>query len=189
LLPARPDAEAAKKLLTEAGYPEGFRITLAGPNDRYLNDARIIQAIGQMWARIGVRTTVEAVPWTTFVGRRTKQEFGAFLAGWGIASAEASSPLRSLTATPSREKGWGGSNGGLYGNAAADAKLEAALSELDDAKRENLLREATSITMEDVGIMPIHIQKNVWAMKPNLVHEARADELTRAQDVRPAPAR
>jgi peptide/nickel transport system substrate-binding protein len=189
LLPARPDAEAAKKLLTEAGYPEGFRITLAGPNDRYLNDARIIQAIGQMWARIGVRTTVEAVPWTTFVGRRTKQEFGAFLAGWGIASAEASSPLRSLTATPSREKGWGGSNGGLYGNAAADTKLEAALSELDDAKRENLLREATSITMEDVGIMPIHIQKNVWAMKPNLVHEARADELTRAQDVHPAPAR
>jgi len=139
-----------------------------------------------MWSRIGVTTNVEAAPWTNFVTRRTKQEFGAFLSGWGTSSAEASSPLRSLTATPSREKGWGGSNGGRYSNPEADAKLEAALTELDDAKREVLLQEATRITMEDVGIMPIHIQKNVWAMKPNLVHDARADELTRAQDVRPA---
>ncbi|MCG7362634.1 ABC transporter substrate-binding protein [Pseudoroseomonas ludipueritiae] len=186
LEPARSDVNTAKKLLADAGYPNGFRITLAGPNDRYLNDARILQAVGQMWSRIGVTANVEAMPWTTFAARRTRQEFGAFLSGWGTSSAEASSPLRSLTATPSREKGWGGSNGGRYSNPEADAKLEAALSELDDAKREALLQEATRITMEDVGIMPIHIQKNVWAMKPNLVHDARADELTRAQDVRPA---
>jgi peptide/nickel transport system substrate-binding protein len=186
LQPARPDVNAAKKLLAEAGYPNGFRITLAGPNDRYINDARITQAVGQMWSRIGVQTNVEAVPWTTFAARRTRQEFGAFLSGWGTASAEASSPLRSLTATVSRDKGWGGSNGGRYSNPAADAKLDAALAELDDAKREALLQDATRITMEDVGIMPIHIQKNVWAVKPGLVHDARADELTRAQDVRPA---
>ena len=186
LEPARPDLDAAKKLLAEAGYPNGFRLNLTGPNDRYLNDARIIQAVGQMWSRIGIQTQVEAQPWTTFVARRSRQEFGTFLAGWGTASAEASSPLRSLTATPTREKGWGGSNGGRYSNPAADAKLDAALVELDDAKREALLQEATRLVMEDVGIMPIHIQKNVWAMRPGLVHDARADELTRAQDVRPA---
>jgi peptide/nickel transport system substrate-binding protein len=186
LEPAKPDVNAAKKLLAEAGYPNGFKLNLSGPNDRYLNDARIIQAVGQMWSRIGIQTQVEAQPWTTFVARRSRQEFGTFLSGWGTSSAEATSPLRSLTATPSREKGWGGSNGGRYSNPAADAKLDAALAELDDAKREALLQDATRITMEDVGIMPIHIQKNVWAMKPNLVHDARADELTRAQDVRPA---
>jgi peptide/nickel transport system substrate-binding protein len=186
LEPAKPDVNAAKKLLAEAGYPNGFKLNLTGPNDRYLNDARITQAVGQMWSRIGVQTNVEAVPWTTFAARRTRQEFGTFLSGWGTASAEASSPLRSLTATPNREKGWGGSNGGRYSNPAADAKLDAALAELDDAKREALLQDATRIAMEDVGIMPIHIQKNVWAMKPNLVHDARADELTRAQDIRPA---
>jgi peptide/nickel transport system substrate-binding protein len=186
LEPAKPDVNAAKKLLAEAGYPNGFKLNLTGPNDRYLNDARITQAVGQMWSRIGVQTNVEAVPWTTFAARRTRQEFGTFLSGWGTASAEASSPLRSLTATPNREKGWGGSNGGRYSNPAADAKLDAALAELDDAKREVLLQDATRIAMEDVGIMPIHIQKNVWAMKPNLVHDARADELTRAQDIRPA---
>jgi peptide/nickel transport system substrate-binding protein len=186
LEPVKPDVNAAKKLLAEAGYPNGFKLNLTGPNDRYLNDARITQAVGQMWSRIGVQTNVEAVPWTTFAARRTRQEFGTFLSGWGTASAEASSPLRSLTATPNREKGWGGSNGGRYSNPAADAKLDAALAELDDAKREVLLQDATRIAMEDVGIMPIHIQKNVWAMRPNLVHDARADELTRAQDIRPA---
>jgi len=188
LEPVRPDLNAARKLLADAGYPNGFRMTLHGPNDRYINDARIIQAVGQMWTRIGVRTAVEGQPWTTFVARAGRQEFSAFLAGWGTASGEASSPLRSLTATYTRDRGWGGSNRGRYSNPAADAKLEAALRELDDAKREILLQEATRITMEDVGIMPIHIQKNVWALRPGLAHEARADELTRAQDVRPAPA-
>ncbi len=185
----RTDAEAAKKLLAEAGYPDGFRITLNGPNDRYMNDARIIQAVGQMWTRIGVRTNVDAQPWTTFIGRAGKQELSAFLVGWGISSGEASNPLRSLIASYDRDKGFGTSNRGRYSNPAIDAKLELALRELDDAKREALLREATKMAMDDVAIIPIHIQKNVWAMRPTLVHDSRADELTRAQDVRPAPAR
>ncbi|MCQ4161189.1 ABC transporter substrate-binding protein [Roseomonas sp. GC11] len=186
-LPApKTDAEAAKKLLAEAGYPQGFRITLSGPNDRYMNDARIVQAIGQMWTRIGVRTAVDAQPWTTFIARAGRQELSAFLVGWGTSSGEASSPLRSLVASYDRDKGFGTSNRGRYANPEVDAKLEAALRELDDAKREGLLRDATRIAMDDVGIIPIHIQKNLWAMRPTLVHDSRADELTRAQDVRPA---
>ncbi len=182
----RADADAAKRLLAEAGYPNGFRITLAGPNDRYMNDARIVQAIGQMWTRIGVRTAVDAQPWTTFISRASRQELSAFLVGWGSSSGEASNPLRSLVASYDRDKGFGTSNRGRYSNPEVDAKLEAALRELDDTRREALLRDATRIAMEDVGIIPIHIQKNLWAMRPTLVHDSRADELTRAQDVRPA---
>ena len=78
-----PTRSGARRLLAEAGFPQGFRLTLHGPNDRYINDARIIQAVGQMWTRIGVRTAVEAQPWTTFVGRAGRQEFSAFLIGWG----------------------------------------------------------------------------------------------------------
>ena len=189
LEPPKPDPEAARKLLAEAGFPQGFRITLAGPNDRYMNDARITQAIGQMWTRIGVRTAVEAQPWSTFVARAGRQEFSAFLVGWGTSSAEASSPLRSLVASFDRDKGFGFSNRGRYSNPAMDAKLEEALRELDDPKREALLQEATRLAMEDVGIIPIHIQKNIWAMRPGLLHEARADELTRAQDLRPTTGR
>jgi peptide/nickel transport system substrate-binding protein len=186
LRPGRPDPEGARRLLAEAGYPNGFRLTLHGPNDRYMNDGRIIQAVGQMWQRIGIRTSVEAQPWATFVARAGRQELSAMLVGWGTSSGEASNPLRSLLATYNPQRGFGGSNRGRYSNPAMDAKMEEALRTLDDEKREALLREATQIAMDDVGIIPIHTQKNIWAMRRGMRHEARADELTRAQDVHPA---
>jgi peptide/nickel transport system substrate-binding protein len=186
LAPTPYDPEGAKRLLAEAGYPQGFRLTLHGPNDRYPNDARIIQAIGQMWSRAGLRTAVEAQPWTTFIARAGKQDFSIFLQGWGSSSGEGSNPLRNLAATPDREKGYGASNRGRYSNPEVDRLLGEAMQELDDAKREALLQAATRIVFEDVGILPLHIQKNVWAMRKGLAHDPRADELTRAQDIHPA---
>jgi peptide/nickel transport system substrate-binding protein len=69
-----------------------------------------------------------------------------------------------------------------------DGVLDQAMRELDDAKREALLQQATKLVFEDVGILPLHIQKNTWAMRKGLAHDARADELTRAQDIHPAGA-
>ena len=132
---------------------------------------------------------MEAQPWTTFVGRAAKQDFSAFLIGCGTSSGEASNPLRNLTATYDREKGYGASNRGRYSNPEADRILDAAMRELDDPKREALLQQATRIVFEDTGIIPVHIQKNAWAMRRGIAHDARADELTRAQDIRPAAAR
>ena len=180
------DPDAARRLLAEAGFPNGLRVTLHGPSDRYVNDARIIQAIGQMWTRIGVRTAVEPIPWTTFVARAGRQEFSLFLVGWGSTTGEASSPLRSLVATFDREKGFGASNRGRYSNRELDALLERALATVDDGAREKLLQDATRLAMEDVGIIPLHIQKNIWATRRGFTHTARVDELTRAMDVAPA---
>jgi peptide/nickel transport system substrate-binding protein len=187
-LPApKPDPEAARRLLAEAGFPQGFRLTLHGPNDRYINDSRIIQAVGQMWTRIGVRTAIEAQPWSTFVARAGRQEFSAFLIGWG-SNPEGSHPLRNLIATWDRERGWGASNRGRYSNPEIDRMIEAAMGELDDAKREKLLQDTQRRAFEDVAIIPLHIQTNIWAMRRGIQHTARNDELTRAQDVRPAAA-
>jgi len=130
----RFDADGARRLLAEAGYPNGFRITLHGPNDRYPNDARIIQAIGQMWTRAGVRTAVEAQTWATFVGRAGRQEFSAFLLGWGM-NPDGSHPLRNLIACFNRDTGLGASNRGRYCNPQLDEGLEASSQSLDPASR------------------------------------------------------
>ena len=79
-------------------------------------------------------------------------------------------------------------NRARYSNPAFDAALRAAVRELDDAKRERLLQEATRIAVEDVAVVITHLQKNIWAMRRGLAHGARMDERTRAQDVRPAAA-
>ncbi|MBX6376568.1 MAG: ABC transporter substrate-binding protein [Acetobacteraceae bacterium] len=183
----RPDPEAARRLLAEAGYPQGFRITLHSPNDRYINDSRIAQAVGQMWTRIGVRTAVEAQTWATFIGRAGRQEFSAHLIGWG-SNPDGSHPLRNIIATANRERGFGASNRGRYSNPEVDALLEQSLVEMDEAKRERIVQQAQRIAFEDVAIIPLHIQTNIWAMRRNLTHTPRNDELTRAQDVRPAAA-
>ncbi|RVT99258.1 ABC transporter substrate-binding protein [Rhodovarius crocodyli] len=179
------DADRARRLLAEAGYPNGFRITLHGPNDRYPNDARIIQAIGQMWTRAGVRTAVEAQTWSTFVGRAGRQEFSAFLLGWGM-NPDGSHPLRNLIACYNRDTGLGASNRGRYCNPELDRGLAASSQNLDPAAREQQLLGLERMALEDVAVIPLHIQTNVWAARRGFAITPRADELTRAQDVRPA---
>ena len=94
-----------------------------------------------------------------------------------------SNPLRALVATPSREKGMGGTNRGRYSNPAMDAKLEQAMRTVDDNKREALLQEASRLVRDDFGILPVQFELSVWAMRKDLTYTARADQATLAQFV------
>jgi peptide/nickel transport system substrate-binding protein len=177
------DPARARDLLREAGYPNGLRLGLFGPNDRYINDERILQAVAQSWQRIGVQTEVQAVPWTVFLAH-PRPQLPAHLQGALNTTGEASGTLRVILATPDRGTGMGTANRGAYSNPQMDALLRRALTTIDDNQREALLREATRVAMEDVAIMPLFNQKNVWASRAGFVYDGRRDELTLANGLR-----
>jgi peptide/nickel transport system substrate-binding protein len=172
------DPEGAHKLLAEAGYPDGFGLTIHGPNNRYINDDKILQAVAQMLSRIGIKIKVEAMPLTVFFPRANKKEFTMALAGWGSQTGEASSPLRSILATINAEKGMGTVNFGLYSNPKLDALLEEALRSVDDRRREKLLQDAVAVAITDVGLIPIHHQVATWAARKGVAYIPRTDERT-----------
>ena len=185
ITPPKQDLEGARKLLAEAGFPNGFRMTLHTPNDRYPNDSRTAQAVAQMWTRAGVQTQVEALPWAAFSARSSRQEFGMRLLGWGSVTGEASYALVNILATQDPAKRTGANNQGRYSNPALDALTAEAAGTLDDGKREALLRQAIKMAIDDVAIIPLHQLVNTWAVKRTLNHNPRMDERTRAMDVTP----
>ena len=185
--PAPFDPVRAKALLAEAGFPNGLRVTLNGPNDRYVADAKIIQAVGQMWQRIGVQTNVEPMPWSAYVARAGRQEMSLFLFGWGVSSGEGINPLRAQLATWNPERGLGTANRGRYSNPVLDGLIDKAMTTLDDDAREKVVQQAMAMAMDDVPVVMLHLQKNIWATRADLVYEPRTDEDTRAMGVRPAP--
>ena len=180
------DPEGAKKLLAEAGYPNGFGLTIHSPNNRYVNDAKVAQAVAQMLARIGIATKVEAMPSATYFPQATELKFSFMLLGWGSGTGEASSPLKALLATYNKDKGFGTANRGRYSNPRVDALLEEGLATVDDPKREALLQRATEVAIGDTGIIPLHFQVNLWATRSGIVYIARTDENTLAHKFRPA---
>jgi len=177
--------DTAKKLLADAGYPKGFQLTLHGSNGRYLNDAKLTQAIGQMFVRIGIATTVETLPRQIYATRGNEFGFSVGLFGWGTDTGEAASPLKSLIHTRDAKTGAGASNRGRYSNPKIDAVIEEALRTLDDRRREALLQEATRMAVEDAAIIPMYFQVNTWATRGNLTWVPRSDEFTLALSARP----
>jgi peptide/nickel transport system substrate-binding protein len=184
--PPKLDVEGAKKLLAEAGYPTGFALTLGTPNDRYVNDALIAQAVAQMLTRVGLKVSVDAMTQSQFFARRNKRDFGMWLAGWGSDTGEMSSPLKSLLATPDRDKGMGTTNPGGYSNPQMDRLLEQALATVDDTKRAALLAEASRVAMADYGAIPLHFEMTTWAFRKELAYVPRLDQNTQAMLVTPA---
>jgi peptide/nickel transport system substrate-binding protein len=180
------DVEGAKKLLAQAGYPNGFTLVLSTPNDRYVNDAQIAQAVAQMLARVGLKTSVDAMTASQFFAKRTRREFGFWLAGWISDTGEMSAQIKPLAATPNRDKGWGTTNPGGYSNAEVDKLLEQALGTINDEKRAAILAQASRIAMADYGVLPLHFEMTTWAMRKDLAYTPRVDQNTQAMLVKRA---
>jgi peptide/nickel transport system substrate-binding protein len=190
LKPEKYDPKGAKKLLKEAGYPNGFGLTIHGPNDRYVNDAKICEVVAQMFTHGGIPTKVVTMPKSVFFSRASsggpnkEPEFSLILVGWGSGTGEASSALKSLIMTHDKSKGFGASNRGRFSDPKVDKLVEDALATVDDPKREKLLQEATELAIgKDQAIIPLHYQVNTWATKKGLKYRARTDERTIVMDV------
>jgi peptide/nickel transport system substrate-binding protein len=178
------DVAKARALLAEAGYPQGFRITLHASNDRYPADAQTAQAVAQMWSRIGVNTSVEAMPFATYLTRLAKQEYSIVQNSWGSTTGEAGSVLLNIVHSFDAPKRLGASNDTRYNNPALDAKIEEALSTMDPAERERRVAAAVAESVRDLALIPMVLFKNAWAARKPLTYEPRMDEQTLAMGVR-----
>jgi peptide/nickel transport system substrate-binding protein len=157
------DPEAAKKLLAEAGYPQGFEVTMNCPNDRYVNDARICQAVAQNLSRIGVKINLAAETKGTYFPKILRRDTSFYMLGWTPTTYDAHNAMNALMACPD-DKGAGQFNLGSYCNPKFDQLTRAVQSETDKAKRMAMIREATEIHQADVGHIPLHQQALAWGM-------------------------
>jgi len=178
------DPAKSKALLAEAGYPDGFKTTLACPNDRYINDAAICQAIGQMWTQIGLDVTVETMPKAVYFKKMQAREFPAFMLGWGNNQGNSISILKSVMGTPDKDAGRGSWNAS-YSDPELDALMDEAASTMDPETQQALLKQAMAMAIEGNAIIPLHAQPVIVATRDGLVYTPMADESTLARNLRP----
>jgi peptide/nickel transport system substrate-binding protein len=170
--PYNPDA--AMKLLAEAGYPQGFEVDFACPNNRYINDEKICIAVAAMWTKVGVKAKLRTLPLVTYFPMIQRFEASIYMLGWGVPTFDALYSLQSLT----RSLGAGGDgnyNVGRYSNPQMDALVERTKKETDLKVRTTLLTKALQLQNDDVSHIPLHNQIIPWAMKKNIDVVHRAD--------------
>lgn len=168
--------EKAKKLLTEAGYPDGFTITLDSPNDRYVNDEKIAQAVAASLSKIGIKVKVNAIPKATFFPMSDRRETSFFLIGWACGDGDASAFLDGIAHTHDKAKGYGRYNRGRYSNSKVDRLIEAASATVNPNERLKNMIEAQRIALlEDQAFIPLHFQVDLYAKSNKINWKPRAN--------------
>ncbi|HEY5899883.1 MAG TPA: ABC transporter substrate-binding protein, partial [Burkholderiales bacterium] len=161
------DAAGAKKLLAEAGYPNGFEFTLDCPNGRYVNDEKICQALVSMWARAGLKVKLNVMPFASYIPKILNFDTSAYMLGWGVPTFDGLYTLQSLVRT--KTTGADGSfNLGRINDAELDKMVDAMKVEMDAKKRDALLRDGLVRTRDQAYYVPLHHQMRPWAMKKSV---------------------
>ncbi len=166
--------ETSKKLLAEAGYPQGFEVDFACPNNRYINDEEICQAVTAMWAKVGVKAKLRTLPLVTYFPMIQRYEASIYMLGWGVPTFDSLYSLQSLTRTVGTG-GDGNYNVGRYSNPRMDYVVDRIKTETDLPVRNRLLTEGLQLSNDTVSHIPLHNQIIPWALKKNVDVVHRAD--------------
>ena len=158
------DPDASRRLLAEAGYANGFEVKLNCPNDRYVNDARICQAVAANLARVGIRINLEAEGKALWFPKVLRRDVSFFMWAWTPATVDAHNTLFTVLATPG-PGGRGNANGGGYSNARVDELIDLIASETDAQARNGMIREAMKIHQDDIGHIPLHQPFLYWGAR------------------------
>jgi len=162
------DVETAKKLIADAGYPQGFGFTLTCPNNRYINDEKICTALAAMWAKVGLDVKVEAIPRAQFFPRALKLDVSAFLFGWGGDASDAIFTLKPVLNSRDEKTGLGTNNVGDYRFPELDRLIRMIGFEMDANRRQAMINRALAIVQEEVLVIPLHRQVIPWASRSNV---------------------
>ncbi len=160
--------------MAEAGYPQGFEVTLDCPNNRYINDEEICQALAAMWAQIGVKVRVNAMPRAQYFAKTEKLDTSMYMLGWGGAITDAETTLTPIMRTRA-SGGVGDYNWGQFSNPKLDEYAAASSKEADPDKRKALIKAAIREHNEQVHHIPLHRQVIPWAARQNVSAVHRAD--------------
>jgi peptide/nickel transport system substrate-binding protein len=179
-VPTKPDVAMAKKLLADAGYPDGFQVRLNCPNNRYVNDEKICQAVLAMWARVGVKADLMAENMATFAQKFQNFDSSLYLLGWGVATYDAQYTIQSLVRTRA-----GGADGNYNYSKISDPVIDkladAIKGETDVGKRNAMIREALVRIRDEVLVIPVHHQIRPWVMKAGVTTVHRSDDRPEAR--------
>ncbi|MVO17945.1 ABC transporter substrate-binding protein [Parasedimentitalea huanghaiensis] len=179
------DVEKAKALMAEAGYADGFTMTLDATNNRYVNDAQIAQALASMLAKIGVTLELNIMPKSNFWGYiRVPTENSSFImSGWDVPAGDAGSMYGALFYTRGVKDGYGQVNRGSYSNPEMDALIDKADATPSIDERDGYLQDATKILMADIPMIPVHYEQDIYAARKGVTLEPRVDKFLWAYDM------
>ncbi len=175
------DPAGAKKLLAEAGYPDGFMLTVHAPNNRYVNDARIAETVAALLSRVGIVTKVQTQPWISYLPHARAAEYTMALVGWG--SSLGDSTVKNHLGTVDEQKGYGAWNFGRYSNPEVDRMLDHDFTLFDDRARETAAKAVAALALKDNPVIPMHHEVAIWALKRGLAYPGRVDQFTFAWQI------
>lgn len=178
------DLARARALLAEAGYPQGFRLTVHGPNGFFPSDDNLLQAIAQGFTRIGIETQVQTLPPASLFTRATNRDFSMFMTYYS--SYTSLIPLRNVVMTRNAELGHGAFNRQRYSNPAVDGPLAQAMTSMDEERRRALTHDAARALLDDKGLIPVINLKNAWAgRRDRVVYDPSPPNMTEPRLARP----